>query len=135
MKLSRSGKPVCSQCQRLAVALGNYHLRSGYLVSLAYCATHAEHVSDAIRLQVGYEIEPVLDTMLYWRLPITFEAVMLRVLDRPRTANPNPAAAGGVPNPTAKINPARFVGDPTFESARLAGHSKVSAAPQSHPAT
>src|SRR5260370_35473867 len=107
MKLSRSGKPLCSQCQRLAVALGNYHLRSGYLVSLAYCATHAEHVSDAIRLQVGYEIEPVLDTMLYWRLPITFEAVMERILGGPGTSDPNPVTEDEGKNPTGKVQPAR----------------------------
>src|SRR5258708_14236974 len=116
MKLTRSGKPLCSQCQRLAVALGNYHLRSGYLVSLAYCATHAEHVSDAIRLQVGYEIEPVLDTMLYWRLPITFEAVMQRILDAPGTSNPNPVAADAGQDALAKINPAPFLGAPSFET-------------------
>src|SRR5260370_8056801 len=115
MKLSRSGKPLCSQCQRLAVALGNYHLRSGYLVSLAYCATHAEHVSDAIRLQVGYAIEPVLDTMLYWRLPITFEAGMPAILDAPSTSNPNPGAADEGQNPLAKIKPARVVWGPSVE--------------------
>src|SRR5260370_29771940 len=114
MKLSRSGKPLCSQCQRLAVALGNYQLRSGYLVSLAYCATHAEHVSDAIRLQVGYEIEPVLDTMLYWRLPITFEAVMQRNLGAPGTSNPDPVTADEVQDAMAKINPARVVGRPSL---------------------
>src|SRR5260370_29906074 len=124
MKLSRSGKPLCSQCQRLAVALGNYHLRSGYLVSLAYCATHAEHVSDAIRLQVGYAIEPVLDTMLYWRLPITFEAVMQRILDAPGTSNPNPGTADEVQEALAKINPARVLRRPSLESPPLAEENK-----------
>src|SRR5258708_22470918 len=119
MKLTRSGKPLCSQCQRLAVALGNYHLRSGYLVSLAYCATHAEHVSDAIRLQVGYEIEPVLDTMLNFRLPITFEAVMQRILGAPRTSNPDPVTAGEVQDHPAKDKPARVVRPPSVESPRF----------------
>src|SRR5260370_32630895 len=116
MKLSRSGKPLCSQCQRLAVALGNYHLRSGYLVSLAYCATHAEHVSDAIRLQVGYEIEPVLDTMLYWRLPITFEAVNQRILGAPDTSNPNRGTPGRGKISLAKEQPPRVVGRTSLDA-------------------
>jgi len=62
--------------------------------------------------------------MLYWRLPITFEAVMQRILDAPGTSNPNPVTADEVQDALAKINPARFVGRPSLEARRLTEKSK-----------
>lgn len=121
MKLSPTGKPLCSQCQRLAVVLGNYHLSHGYLRSLTYCEKHAASmlVPDAIRVEVGYEIEPVLDQMLYWRLPISFEEVWKRIQMPRGTSNPNLVTADEIRDALKKINPERFVGRPGLEARRM----------------
>lgn len=52
MKLSRTGKPLCTRCRRLATHEGNYHRtrenggewKPG---KLYYCATHAANRKDA----------------------------------------------------------------------------------------
>ncbi len=50
MKTSKTGKPLCSQCRRLATYTGNYYRSQGKPAHLYYCATHAEHVRDALPL-------------------------------------------------------------------------------------
>jgi len=123
MRLSRTGKPLCSQCRRLAVALGNYHLSNGYLRSLAYCRQHAPQ--DAIPLHVGFEIEPILDTMLHWRIPITLDEVERRYHMPAGNAQPWPVTREELQDALAKINPARFVDRPTLAARRLAGESEA----------
>jgi hypothetical protein len=107
MRLSRAGNPLCSQCTRLAATLGNYHLSNGYLSSLAYCQRHAPQ--DALPLHVGLELEPILDTMLYWRIPITLEEVERRYNMPAGPAQPWPVTREEMQDALAKINPGRFV--------------------------
>ena len=123
MKLSPTGKPLCSQCPRVATQVGNYHLTNGTLASLCYCDKHAAHVPDALPLRVGLAVEPIIDTMLYWRMPITADAVYRlsrnikhKVSDTTDPAEFYSASYDEMASALTIINPARFVGRPSLEA-------------------
>jgi hypothetical protein len=47
MKLSRTGKPLCTRCRKLATHAGNYHRSNGQPKHLYYCTEHAASVRDS----------------------------------------------------------------------------------------
>ena len=122
MKLSPTGKPLCSQCPRIATNTGNYHLTNGTLASLCYCNKHAAHTNDAVPLRIGLAVEPIINRMLYWRMPITAGAVyrLSRNIKNKASDTTNPAefysaSYDEMVSAVATINPARFVGRPSLE--------------------
>jgi hypothetical protein len=54
MKLSRTGRPLCAHCRRLATHEGSYHRSRENGVwrpgKLYYCTTHAANCNDALPL-------------------------------------------------------------------------------------
>lgn len=47
MNVSKTGKPLCCQCRKLATHTGNYHRSNGEPKHLYYCATHAPYARDS----------------------------------------------------------------------------------------
>lgn len=51
MKVSKTGKPLCALCRKLATHTGTYYRSKGVPTHLYYCAFHAAFVRDALPLE------------------------------------------------------------------------------------